>query len=118
MQKSKASKKPFPIKIKPAIFTLSLLFIIGAIIYGIIGLSSVLPSGFSAEVFFTPLRWIQQILLWPTIVFAILSALLIIRGATNQRLWFLLPTGIIITGIYWLTMNIMVINMVEKLLEK
>lgn len=118
MKNTKKLKKLAGLLAKLVLHTVSVLFITGTVIYGIVNLSAVLPSGFTSEVFYTPLRMMQQELLMPTVIITILSIVLIVRGATSSRLWYLMPVGIILVGIYWLTLNIMVIKIVKKVFEQ
>lgn len=115
MENKETSKKSFFLNIKLLIYLLSFILLAGSIVYGLLGVSSALPGGFSAEAILTTLRFIREVFLWPTIVFIIIGIVLIFKGAVDSKMWYLLPVGITLICIYWLIMNIMTINMVEKL---
>lgn len=115
MENKETQKKPSFLNIKLIIYILSFILLAGSIAYGLIGVSSALPGGFSAEAILTTLRLIREMFLWPTIVFVIIGIVLIIKGASGSKMWYLSPVGIVLISIYWLIMNIMTINMVQKL---
>ena len=118
MESKKTTKKPSPLNIKLIIYILSFVLLAGSIVYSLIGVSIALPGGFSAEAILTTLRLIREMFLWPTIVFVLIGLILIIKGAATLNMWYLSPIGIALISIYWLIMNIMTINMIEKIFTK
>ena len=115
MESKKISKKSPLLNVKLSIYILSIAILIGSVAYGLIGVSSALPGGFGVEAILTTLRLIREMFLWPTIVFVIIGLLLIYKGAAAPKMWYLSPVGIALISFYWLIMNIMTINMIEKI---
>ena len=115
MESKKNQKKQSFLNIKLSVYILSFILLAGSIVFGLFGVSSALPGGFSAEAILTTLRLVREMFLWPTIVFVIMGLVLIYKGATTSKIWYLSPVGIVLISIYWLIMNIMTINMVEKI---
>ena len=107
MEKDKVKKKTDNKLIKPIVYALSVLIVIGSIIYGMISLSSIFSSGFSVDVFIFPLLMIKRLL--PTTFFIIIiTILLIIYGKNKPKFWYAIPIGIALIGIYWFIINITV----------
>lgn len=115
MESKKISKKLPILNVKLSIYILSIAILIGSVVYGLIGVSIALPGGFSAEAILTTLRLIREMFLWPTIVFVIIGLLPLYIGFAALKIWYLSPIGIVLISVYWLIMNIMTINMVEKI---
>jgi len=99
-----------------SLISLSVFILIGIIGYCILTLSGLLPNGFSAEVFFSPLRMMKQFLMASSIM-GVIIVFLIIKGLMGQKLWYLLPIGITTLGLFWLMSNILVINLIKKALQ-
>jgi len=118
MENKKTVKKPSLLNVKFIIYILSFILLAGSVVYGLIGVSAALPGGFNAEAILTTLRLIREMFLWPTIVFVVIGLVLIFKGAAGQKMWYLSPVGIALISIYWIIMNVMTINMVEKIFTK
>ncbi len=107
------------IPLEKSVFVISIVFFVLIVIFGILRLSSVLPDGFSSDVFFSPFRMIMAIpqLKMAGIVLIPLSIVFLIIGITKSKIWFLLPAGIFIISMYWFVTNQLVINLIKRTLQ-
>ncbi len=89
---------------KSGVYTIAIVFLIGAIIYGVASLSSVFSTGFSADVFLFPVMFMKRII--PNTLFiVVIFVFLIVYGLKHKKLWYLIPVAIFLLGFYWLNIN-------------
>ena len=113
--KNKLEKLP----LEKSVLIIALIFLILIAVYSALRLSSILPDGFSSDVFLSPFRMIVAIpkLKASGFVLVPLSIVFLIVGSINKKGWFLLPTGIFILSMYWFVSNLLVINLIKRTLQ-
>lgn len=103
-QKKEATNEKNMMLIKIAVYAVAILVLIGLALLGPYKLSSVFSSGFSSDVFIYPLMMLKKLII-PTLLIFIIIGVLVVYGLKHEKLWFMIPIGIILLGFYWYSIN-------------
>ena len=90
--------------IKIAVYTAAILVLVGLATLGPYKLSGVFSSGFSSDVFIYPLMMLKKLII-PTLLIVLIIGALVVYGIKHEKLWFMIPIGIILLGFYWYSIN-------------
>ena len=98
---------------KAGVYVAVTMLLVAAVAYGVASLTGLL-EGFRADVLLAPVKMMVQF--WPLTMMVLVAAIaLVVAGVQKATLWYLAPAGILLTGLYWLAANVMVVKLLESL---